>query len=90
MSNEDLHPELRYEAELAGLPEGADVDRDAFNAYQQFRMALNSPQTRRAALNEIDKCIGRDDGTTLRAKSQLLDLRRKLSGTHERLLKIGR
>jgi hypothetical protein len=90
MSENDMHPELQYQAELDGWGQGADVDPDVFAAVQQVKLALHSPQTRRAALNEIDKCIGRDDGTTLRAKSQLMDLRRKLSGTHQRLLRIGR
>jgi hypothetical protein len=90
MSSKDLHPELRYQAEIDGWSQGADVDPEAFAAYQQFKMALNSPQIRRATLNEVDKAIGREDGQTLRARSQLFDLRRKLSGVHERLLKVGR
>lgn len=90
MSEKDLHPEIRYMAEVEGWSQAADIDRDAFTALQQFRMAMNSPGTRRAALNEIDRAIGQNDGQTLRSKSQLVDLRRKLSQTHERLLRIGR
>jgi len=89
MSNEDLHPALKYQAQLDGWSEGADIDRDAFVFVQQFKMAMNSPETRRAALNEVDKAIAQNDGN-LRSQSQLFDVRRKLSHTHERLLRIGR
>jgi hypothetical protein len=90
MSKDDMHPELRYQAEIDGWSQSAaDIDRDAFTAYQQFKMVLcPSPQIRRATLNEIDKEIG--GSGTLRSKSQLLELRRKLSHTHEALLRSGR
>ena len=51
---------------------------------------MNEPAARVAALAQVDAAIGQDDGTSLRAKSQLVSLRRKLSQTHEQLLKAGR
>jgi hypothetical protein len=91
VSKDNMHPELGYQSELDGWSQNADVDPAAFAMWQQVKMVMtNDPQTRRAALNEVDRAIGRDDGTTLRSKSQLMDLRRKLSQTHEALLKAGR
>jgi hypothetical protein len=42
------------------------------------------------AINQIDAQISREDGGSLRQRSQLVDLRRRLSYTHEALLKAGR
>jgi hypothetical protein len=89
MSNDDMHPALKYQSQLDGWSQDADVDRDSFVLWQQYKMALHSPETRRQALNEVDRTIAQNEGS-LRSQSQLFDLRRKLSGTHERLLKIGR
>jgi hypothetical protein len=86
----DLHPALKYQAELDGWSQGADIDRDAFTVVQQFKMAMHQPEQRRQALAQIDQALSAEDGQTLRSKSQLFDLRRKLSQTHEALLKAGR
>jgi hypothetical protein len=89
MSN-DPHPVIRRAANMEGWSEGADIDHDAFAALNQVKLAMHGPQARMQALETIDQQIGADDGTTLRSKSQLVSLRRKLSYTHERLLKAGR
>jgi hypothetical protein len=90
MSENDMHPALKYQAELDGWSQGADIDRAVFDAYQSFKMTLHDPQIRRAAIDQVDRAIGEDDGITLRSKSQLVQLRQKLSRTHEMLLKAGR
>jgi hypothetical protein len=90
MTERDMHPALRYQAELDGWSQSAEIDRAVFDAYQSFKMTLHDPQIRRAEFDQVDRAIGENDGQTLRSKSQLVQLRQKLSQTHERLLKVGR
>jgi hypothetical protein len=90
MSENDMHPALKYQAELDGWSQSAEIPRDVFDAYQSFKMTLHDPQIRRAAIDQVDRAIGENDGQTLRSKSQLVLLRQKLSRTHEMLLKAGR
>jgi hypothetical protein len=90
MSKKDLHPVIRRAADLDGWSQHADVDIDAFTALNQAKLAMYGPQARMQALRAIDEAISTDDGTTLRSKSQLALVRRRLSYTHEQLLKAGR
>jgi hypothetical protein len=88
--SKDSHPAIKQWAEQQGWSQDAEVDRDSFTGAQQYRMCLSSPASRMKALHDIDAAISAEDGQTLRSKSQLLELRRSLSVTHEGLLKAGR
>ena len=87
--SKDPHPSIKHQALLDGWSQNADIDPDHFATYQQFKMVLHDPTSRMNALNQIDEQIG-NENTTLRQRSQLLDLRRRLSVTHEQLLKARR
>ena len=90
MSNEDPHPAIRNVANTDGWSQHAAVDHVTFVTHQQAKFVIHPPASRIAVLNDLDRVIGQDDGTSLRAKSQLVDLRKKLSATHEQLLKARR
>jgi hypothetical protein len=90
MSKQDLHPTLRHQASLDGWSQHGDVDFNSFATHTQAKMVLHGPAERMKCLNQLDSIIGADDGATLRSKSQLAQLRRKLSHTHESMLKAGR
>ena len=76
MSN---HPEVRSAALQLGLSENADVDLNGLATAAQLRMVVAPPNTRVKVLEEIDKEISKNDGTTLRQKTELVTLRRRLS-----------
>jgi hypothetical protein len=86
----ELHKKILEQAREDGWSQDADVDLDTFAQLHQARMALYGPTERMRLLNNVDAAIGEEDGTRLRAKSDLLRLRRSLSHTHEKLLKAGR
>jgi hypothetical protein len=90
MSNEDPHKTIRNVALTDGWSQHADIAHDEFCAYQQAKLIVHPPESRIAVLNQLDQVIGQDDGGSLRAKSQLVDLRKRLSLTHEQLLKARR
>jgi hypothetical protein len=93
MSNKDPHPLLKQAAEKNdGYDEAAHgpFDHDGFTRYQIYKSILHPPANRMQALNELDSAIAANDGTSLRAKSQLVDLRRKLGVVHSRLCKFGK
>jgi hypothetical protein len=93
MSTKDPHYLLKQMAEQQnGYDEVAhgEFDHDQFAATQALKSILHPPVTRMNALNDLDNVIGANDGTSLRQKSQLLDLRRKLGVVHSRLCKIGK
>jgi hypothetical protein len=90
MSNEDPHPAIRNVALTDGWSQHADIDHNTFCTYQQAKLVIHPPASRVEVLNKLDEVIGQDDGTSLRSKSQLMDLRKKLSLTHEQLLKARR
>jgi len=86
----DSHPAIKHWAELQGWPENSEIDKDHFAGVQQLRMVVSSPESRMKALHDIDAALTANDGTTLRAKSDLLRLRREMSKTHQALLRSGR
>jgi hypothetical protein len=86
----NIHPKLREQALEDGWSQDADIDVGAFAQVHQARMALMGPGDRMRILGRVDAAIGESDGTSLRSKADLLQLRRSLSHTHERLLKAGR
>jgi hypothetical protein len=90
MSKSDPHPAIRHQAKIDGHSPSADIDHNTFCTVQQIKGVLHSPQSRMDATNQIDAQISREDGGSLRQRSQLVDLRRRLSYTHEALLKAGR
>jgi hypothetical protein len=87
--SDDTHPAIRHCASLDGHSEKEDIDHDGFATYQQLKFVVSPPAHRMDALNQIDAQISQNSGT-LRQKSELVDLRRRLSRTHESLLKAGR
>ena len=90
MSKIDPHPAIRSVANTDGWSQSADIDHSDFCVYQQVKFVIHPPASRMQVLNDLDRVIGADDGTSLRSKSQLVDLRKKLSATHEQLLKARR
>jgi hypothetical protein len=90
MSKRDVHYLIKEQAELDGWNKSADINTEAFTVYQQYKMVLNRPEARVKALRDIDAAIGADDGSSLRSKADLFELRRQLKKSHEALLKAGR
>ena len=88
--SKDPHPAIRSVANTDGWSQHEDIDHVTFVTHQQAKFVVHPPTSRIQVLNELDQVIGQNDGTTLRAKSQLVDLRKKLSLTHEQLLKARR
>jgi hypothetical protein len=89
LSKEDLHPALRHCANLDGFSQDADLTAEQVAYWNSAKMVFSPPADRMNALNQIDAQISREDAT-LRQRSQLITVRRRLSQTHERLLKAGR
>jgi hypothetical protein len=92
MSTKDPHPLLKQIAEQNGYDETAhgEFNHDQFAAQQAVKSILTKPVDRMTALNDLDTVIAANDGTSLRAKSQVFDLRRKLATMHSRLCKFGK
>jgi hypothetical protein len=93
MSKDDPHPIIKWAAEHNdGYNEQAhgEFDHDHFAAYQAYKSILHKPAERMQALNDLDAAIGANDGTSMRAKAQLFDLRKKLGVVHARLCKFGK
>jgi hypothetical protein len=78
MANRDPHPAIRWVASQDGWGEQDEVNHDAFALVQASKMLYRTPQQRAQELQNIDQLIGRDDGSTLRSKSELVELRRHL------------
>jgi hypothetical protein len=89
MPKTDPHPAIRHCANLDGHSQHADIDHNSFVTYQQCKAVVSPPAHRMDALNQLDAQISLETGS-LRQRSQLVDLRRRLSHTHEALLKAGR
>jgi hypothetical protein len=92
MSKRDPHYLLMRQAELDGWSPAkhGDFNHDEFTAVQQAKFALNGPEARAKSLHDLDNAIGAEDGSSLRAKSDLVRLRQDLSRCHQALLKAGR
>jgi len=85
----DMPKALRDQATSDGWSQHTDPDPDSFATYQQLKALQRSPAERTAMIEAIDNEIA-NGGETLRKKAQLLDLRRRLSFTHEQMLKAKR
>jgi hypothetical protein len=79
---------IRRQADYDFFPPG-DVNREEFFNLQEAKLAFYGPSERVAAIHAIDECIDAADGG-LREVSQLVRLRRRMSDTHENLLRIKR
>ena len=86
----DPHKLIKQQAEFDGWPEGEYVHPEAFQIFQQTKSVLQSPQERVAALQRLDEIIGTEDGSSLKSRAEIFNLRRKLAQTHSELLKNGR
>jgi hypothetical protein len=86
----DLHPKIIEQAREDGWSQDADVDLGRFTELHQAHMVLMGPADRMRILNRVTDAIGADDGTSIKSKADLLELRRSLSRTHEALLRSGR
>ena len=84
------HPKILEQYEVDGWSKDADVDSENFAALQQVKFLLSPPAARVEGLQHIDGLIAENDGASLRAKSELFDLRRKLSLTYNQMLKAKR
>jgi hypothetical protein len=91
MSKNDPHPAIHAEAvDYGHWAEGAHIDAETFATASQLASVLKSPAERMASIRMVDKCLSLDDGTSLKSKAELLNLRRRLSHTHHAMLKAGR
>jgi hypothetical protein len=86
----DLHKKILEQAREDGWSEHADINLDDFARLQQAKFFVNEPAQRMRALQAIDAAIGEQDGSSIRSKADLLQLRRSLSATHEAMLKAGK
>jgi hypothetical protein len=90
--SEDPHPKIKEQAAYDGHLEAkhGPLRNDEFTVLQQYKMMLHPPENRVEALRKVDDAIAQSDGTSLRSKAQLLNLRRELSKTHTAMTKVGR
>jgi hypothetical protein len=89
----DPHNVIKYLATRDGwadIPGGDHIDKDQFNAVQEAKFVLTAPEWRAQYIDALDTAIGRDDGSTLQKKAQLVELRRRVSRVHENLKRAGR
>jgi hypothetical protein len=89
MSKIDPHPAIRRTAEGDGNS-SAHIDPARFRTHQSAKFILHSPRERTALLEELAGVIGAADGTTLRQKSELLELEREMRRTHQQLCALKR
>jgi hypothetical protein len=82
------HQKIEEQIQLDGFD--SDVDPETFTELQRVKFILSSPVERVQGLQHLSAAISADDGTSLRAKADLFDLHRKLSLTHEQLIKARR
>jgi hypothetical protein len=87
--SKNLHPALRHCANLDGFSQDADLGPEDIAYVNAAKMMFSPPADRMNALNQIDAQISREDAT-LRQRSQLVTVRRRLSQVHEKLLTAGR
>jgi hypothetical protein len=90
MTNRDPHPLIKWQATHDGWGEGEEIHPEAFSLFHRAKSVLQSPQERMQVLRNLDSIIGADDGTSLRSKAELLNIRRGLAQTHHHLSKAGR
>jgi hypothetical protein len=90
MSKNDMHPALKHQANLDGWTDTENIDHSNFVNYQAFKALLHSPETRMQALNDLDRAIAAEDGTSIRSKAQLLEVRRRIAHTDAAMRKAGR
>ena len=86
MSKNDMHPAMAEVAQEDGNP---NISNEDFITAQQLKMVVVGPQYRTAAIRQVDQALA-DSSTTLRSRAQLLNLKRRMSTTHNALLKAGR
>lgn len=73
------------------------LERSAILAYGRHlnpgeleaRMIHSEPHTRVAVIKHVDGELNRDD-ISMRERARLLDLKQRLSGVHQRMLKVYR
>ena len=88
--SDDVHPTIAHQALLDGWGEYDDISPQAFNVLQQVKAVLSSPQDRVNAIRALDQLIGDDATGSLKSRAELLNVRRSISTTHNRMLKAGR
>ena len=86
----DPHDAIKRQAALDGFGEHDDISPEAFSILQQVKAVLTAPADRAKALRGLDEIIGDDSSGSLKSRAELLNIRRALSTTHNRLLKAGR
>lgn len=88
--SDDVHPAIKWQATADGWGEHDDVSPEAFSILQQVKAVLSTPNDRVNALRAFDQLIGDDSTGSLKSRAELLNVRRSISTTHERLLKACR
>jgi hypothetical protein len=88
----DLHPLIKKQAELDGFSEAkhGPLQLDRMIATQKLKALFHDPKGRAQALQDLDDRIAEQDGSSLRAKSDLVRLRQEYAKAHQALLKAGR
>jgi hypothetical protein len=66
------------------------VDPEAFRQHQQAKLLLYGPRDRVQYLAELDASIGAADGSSLRSKAELMQLRSEMQKMHQQLLALKR
>ena len=89
MSNDD-HYIIQRTHEGDGNPRDAEINPSQFRLHQSAKFILHIPRERQNFLEQLDEAIGADDGTTLKSKAQLLQLRSEMRRTHEQLIALKR
>jgi hypothetical protein len=89
MSDNDPHPIIAKISEGDGISPDR-YDPEQWRTHQSAKFLLHSPRERIEALEQLDDAIGRDDGTTLRRKAGLMQLRAEMRKTHAQLLALKR
>jgi hypothetical protein len=89
MSNE-AHWLIKGLHESNGNSPDEHIDPSQLKQHESAKMVLHSPRERMDYLNQLAAAIGKDDGTSLKSRAELVDLHRELSRTHKQLLQLKR
>jgi hypothetical protein len=87
MSRDDLHPAIRRQADFDGAPSNASAED--VTVMNQIKMCLQTPDQRAVAFDQLDQIMG-EQGTSLRSKARVLQMRRRLAFTDNALRRVGR
>jgi hypothetical protein len=66
------------------------IDPEKFRLMQSAKLVLHTPRERANYIQQLDEAIGADDGTSLKSKAELVQLRQDMARTDAQLRALKR